>query len=75
VLGHQAVRDGVRAGCDSNCGDPYRQFGDQAFTTGLLEEAELDASVRRLLRPMFQLGLFDPPALSPWNQVGHIITL
>ena len=75
LTGAMAVQDGVRAGCDSNCGDPYGAFGAAAIKDGLVTEQQLDASVRRLLRPMFQLGLFDPPAGQPftgfnWSHVG-----
>jgi len=65
--GPMAVQDGVRAGCDSNCGDPYRVSGMAAIQAGLVAERELNASIRRLLRPHFQLGLFDPPAGQPFT--------
>ena len=73
--GAMAVQDGVRAGCDSNCGDPYHVSGAEAIDKGLVTEAMLNASVRRLLRPMFQLGLFDPPGNQSythynWSHVG-----
>ena len=69
-------RDGVRAGCDSNCGGPYHQFGATAIAQGLVTEKELNASVRRLLRPHFQLGLFDPVESQPWSHYGwsHVAT-
>ena len=76
LSGAMAVQDGVRAGCDSNCGDPYRMFGAAAIAQGLVTHTQLDASVKRLLRPMFQLGLFDPPHVQPpwafynWSHVG-----
>ena len=75
LTGAMAVQDGVRAGCDSNCGDPYGKFGADAIAGGLVTEQQLNASVRRLLRPMFQLGLFDPPDGQPftgynWSHVG-----
>ena len=47
----------------------------QAMAEGLLTEDMLDASVRRLLRPHFQIGLFDPTEGQPflhynWSHVG-----
>ena len=48
----------------------------QAISQGFVTPREIDASVRRLLRPMFQLGLFDPPEAQPafasynWSQVA-----
>ena len=38
----------------------YRVSGADAIAEGLVDEVKLDASVKRLLRPMFQMGLFDP---------------
>lgn len=76
LSGQMAVQDGVRAGCDSNCGAPYRQFGTQAIEQGLVTERELNASVRRLLRPHFQIGLFDPVDGQPWAKYNwsHVAT-
>jgi hypothetical protein len=31
--GAMAVQDGVHAGCDSNCGDPYRQYMKSVLLT------------------------------------------
>ena len=36
LTGAMAVQDGVRAGCDSNCGDPYSQFGMEAIAEGMV---------------------------------------
>ncbi|MFP4282096.1 MAG: glycoside hydrolase family 3 N-terminal domain-containing protein [Opitutales bacterium] len=57
----------VRAGCDLNCGDTYELLGE-TLNEGLLEEADLDPCVRRLLRTFFRLGFFDPPAEVPYAQ-------
>ncbi|MFA5257748.1 MAG: glycoside hydrolase family 3 N-terminal domain-containing protein [Opitutales bacterium] len=56
----------VRMGCDLNCGCTY---GDLIFAVdqGLISEAEIDTSVRRLLRTKFRLGMFDDPSLVPWS--------
>ena len=76
LSGQMAVQDGVRAGCDSNCGGPYHQYGTQAIAEGLVTEKELNASVRRLLRPHFQIGLFDPVDGQPWAKYNwtHVAT-
>eukprot|EP00912_Choanoflagellata_sp_UC4_P002392 UC4_evm6s1505 len=65
LTGAMAVQDGIRSGTDSNCGDPYRNFGSDAISDGLVTEEHLNASIRRLLRPHFLLGLFDPPSGQP----------
>jgi len=56
----------VRMGCDLNCGCT---FGDLIFAVdqGLISEAEIDTSVRRLLRTKFRLGLFDVDEKVPWS--------
>lgn len=58
----------VRMGCDLNCGCTY---GDLIFAVneGLISEAEIDVSLRRLLRTKFRLGLFDPPEQVPWSTI------
>ena len=70
MTGAAAVFDGIKNGCDSNCGSPYTAFGDEAIATGLVTEAMLNVSVRRMLRPLFQLGLFDPIAEQPYTMLG-----
>jgi len=50
---------GVRAGTDTNCGGTYRALAG-AVRKGLISEAEVDASVKRLFEARFRLGLFDP---------------
>lgn len=56
----------VRMGCDLNCGCTY---GDLIFAVdqGLVSEAEIDRSVRRLLSTKFKLGMFDSPEQVPWS--------
>lgn len=58
----------VRAGCDLNCGCTYADLYE-AVKDGLVSEAEIDASVRRLLRTKFRLGLFDPQEEVPWSDL------
>lgn len=50
----------VRMGCDLNCGCTFNDLL-VAVGAGLITEAEIDGSVRRLLTTKFKLGLFDPP--------------
>jgi beta-glucosidase len=57
---HASV-DGIRAGTDTNCGGTYRNLAD-AVHKGLIQESELDVSLRRLFLARFKLGLFDPPS-------------
>jgi beta-glucosidase len=51
----------VRMGCDLNCGCTYNDLL-VALKEGLVSEAEIDTSLRRLLATKFKLGMFDAPA-------------
>ena len=59
----------IKAGLDSDCttsglfdqgGAPDYQRYIDAVKQGLLTEAEIDVALKRMLRPRFELGLFDP---------------
>lgn len=54
----------VNLGCDLNCGCTYNDL-HLAVHRGLVKPATIDASLRRLLRTRFRLGMFDPPATVP----------
>ncbi|WP_213807487.1 glycoside hydrolase family 3 C-terminal domain-containing protein [Granulicella sp. dw_53] len=56
---HASV-DGIRMGTDTNCGRTYKKLAS-AVRKGLIQESELDVSLRRLFLARFKLGLFDPP--------------
>lgn len=64
----------VRAGCDLNCGNAYLHLL-RAVDDGLLSEADIDRSLRRLFTARLRLGLFDddfashPYAGIPYDQV------
>lgn len=71
---HQVTKDAaasaalaVKRGCDLNCGCTYHDLV-VAVRAGLITEAEIDVSLRRLLATKFKLGLFDPPARVPWSK-------
>jgi beta-glucosidase len=58
----------VKVGCDLNCGCTYEHL-PAALEQGLIDEAELDASVARLFDVRIRLGMFDPPERVPHSQV------
>ncbi len=58
----------VKAGCDLNCGCTYENL-PAALEQGLLTEAELDVSLRRLFSARIRLGMFDPPARVPFAAI------
>ena len=63
-----AAADGIKTGTDTNCGTTYLALGE-AVKRGLVTEAEIDVSLKRLFRARFQLGLFDPADRVPYNSV------
>ena len=68
----------LQRGTDNECIDSYSKAPDNsdykkyldAVSGGLLTEAEIDTSVRRLLRARFRLGMFDPPEMVKYAQVS-----
>ena len=58
----------VRSGTDVECGSVYKSL-PEAVRRGDISEADLDVSVRRLLRGRFLLGEFDSDALVSWTQI------
>jgi len=59
---------GIEAGTDTNCGRTYLALTD-AVKKGLITEAQLDVSLKRLYLARFKLGLFDPPEKMLWSKV------
>jgi beta-glucosidase len=60
----------VRAGTDTSCGTEYSAL-TKAVKDGLIDEKELDVSVKRLFRARFQLGMFDPPKAVGYASVPY----
>ncbi|MCC5846549.1 MAG: glycoside hydrolase family 3 C-terminal domain-containing protein [Verrucomicrobia bacterium] len=48
----------LKNGCDLNCGCVYEEL-PAAYQEGMISDADLDRSLRRLLRTRFRLGMFD----------------
>ena len=59
---------GVRTGTDLDCGRVYPNLV-AAVGQGLVTEAQVDTSVRRLFLARFKLGMFDPPARVRWATI------
>ena len=64
----EAAADAVKAGCDLDCGGEYSALPN-AVKQGLITEAVIDKSVKRLFTARMQLGMFDPPALVKYAQI------
>ncbi len=76
--GHQFSRDAetasvaaIRAGTDTNCGTTYKAL-TTAVKKGLIQESEIDVSLKRLFSARFRLGLFDPPAKVPYASIPFL---
>ncbi|HEX8141145.1 MAG TPA: glycoside hydrolase family 3 C-terminal domain-containing protein [Pyrinomonadaceae bacterium] len=64
----EGVALAVKAGTDLTCGYEYRAL-IPAVKQGLISEAEIDRSVKRLLEARFRLGMFDPPEMVPFSRI------
>ena len=58
----------VKAGTDLTCGSEYKSL-IQAMKDGLITEAQIDVSLKRLLTARFRLGMFDPPEMVPYARI------
>src|SRR5689334_16652135 len=70
----EAAALAIKTGMDNECADfftvtkddhDYKPFVD-AVHQGLLTEAEIDTSLRRLFTARMRLGMFDPPNMVPY---------
>jgi len=68
----EAAALGVKKGTELNCGKTYHALVS-AVKQGLITEAELDDSLRRLFLTRFRLGMFDPDSTVPWAQIPYSI--
>ena len=64
-----ASADAVLSGTDIECGTSYTALAE-SLEKGLISEADLDVSLRRILRSRFELGMFDPAEKLPWAGLG-----
>ena len=72
----EGVAAALAAGTDLICGSPQarvhleREAALNAVRQGILPEATVDTAVTRTLAARFRLGMFDPPAMVPWSNLG-----
>ena len=62
----------LNMGVSLNCGDTYPFLGE-ALEQGLVTEETIDERFATLFITRFELGLFDPPDLNPYNDVDESI--
>lgn len=60
----------LKRGVHLNCGSTYTKGLKDAIKLELVSEAELDQSLRRLLRTRFELGMFDDASEVPYRSIG-----
>lgn len=65
-----AAAAAVRAGVDLECGVSFKHL-PMAVEKGLITEAEIDASLRYVLKGRFELGMFDPDSLVPYSAIPY----
>ena len=58
----------VKMGTDLDCGNDYRSLID-AVKQRLVQEEEINVSLRRLFTARFKLGMFDPPEMVPYSRI------
>lgn len=68
----EASADAVAHGTDLDCGSSYKAIVE-SVEKGLLDEAVLDESVRRLLKARFRLGEMDAPAQVEWTKIPYSV--
>jgi beta-glucosidase len=62
----------VKAGTDLDCGRVYPNLVD-AVQQGLITEAQIDTSVKRLFLARFKLGMFDAPENVKWARIPYSV--
>jgi beta-glucosidase len=68
----QAAVDAIRAGTDLTCGSEY-SYLVQAVHDGLVQESEIDISVKRLMAARIRLGTLEPPDRQPFPSLDRSI--
>ncbi len=62
------VAEAIKAGTDLDCGVEFTN-ALEAVRRGLLPEADVNQSLKRLLLARFRLGMFDPPSMVKYAQI------
>lgn len=58
----------IKMGCDLNCGETF-VYLLKAVEEKLIDEEDIDKSLKRILMTAFKLGLFDPPEEVPYASI------
>jgi beta-glucosidase len=68
----ESIAYAIKGGVDLNCGSMYADI-PLAVEKGLLEESEVDKSLKRLLMTRLKLGLFEPEGTGPYDHLDEKI--
>lgn len=68
----EAAAMAIKAGTDLNCGSTYPHL-ISAVKKGLLTEAEIDVSVRRVIMARMKLGMFDPDNMVKYSKIPYSV--
>jgi beta-glucosidase len=63
----------VKNGDDLDCGNSHTKALPVAVRKGLISEAELDVSLKRLITARMRLGMFDAPEMVRWAQIPYSV--
>ena len=66
----ESIAYAIKGGVDLNCGSMYADI-PLAVEKGLLEEFEVDKSLKRLLMTRLKLGLFEPEGTGPYDHLDE----
>ncbi|KJD35091.1 hypothetical protein PW52_12160 [Tamlana sedimentorum] len=64
----EAAAVSLLAGTDLNCGSRY-EYLVSAVKAGLITEADVDVSLKRIFKARFKLGMFDPTEMVPYASI------
>ncbi|GHT62922.1 glycosyl hydrolase [Bacteroidia bacterium] len=64
-----AAADAVYHGTDVDCGHEAYLGLKKAVADGIITEAQIDVSLRRLFQIRFRLGMFDPAGIVPYSKI------
>ena len=65
----ESVAYAIKGGVDLNCGNLYRKI-PSAVKKGLLNEKDVDKSLKRLLVTRYKLGMFEKKGSGPYDHLG-----
>ncbi|WP_294203648.1 glycoside hydrolase family 3 C-terminal domain-containing protein [uncultured Chryseobacterium sp.] len=64
--------DALKHSTDLECGDTYNNL-NKSLSSGLITEKDIDASMRRILKGWFELGMLDPKSSVHWNSILYTV--